>query len=249
MKDEYEKQARFFELGERYFWFSSQNAIVEAALRPRLARLAAATSGRALRILDLGCGPGNTLTRLTRWGTGFGMDYSRDALQFAQSKGVARVFTGDCTALPLSSGAVDCLVALDVLEHVEDDAAALAEVVRVLRPGGAFCFAVPAFMSLWRYHDEAYGHYRRYSRRGFVGLVRQAGLRIEACHFIKCAFFPPLWVLARLERRGVLARRDNFFVVPDWLNRLMAREIEWEIESGIAGIAPFGVSLLCVGAR
>ena len=249
MKDELAKQLRYFQLGESYFWLSSQNTIVERMLAPHLEQAARTVAPRAIRILDLGCGPGNTLQRFMRWGRVYGVDFSLDALAFARTKGVERVLSGDSTALPIAAGSIDCVLALDVIEHVADDEAALREIARVLRPGGVFLFAVPAFMTLWRYHDEAYGHYRRYTKADLCAKVRRAGLDITSCHFFKCAFFMPLWVLAMLERRGWIPRRDNFFEVAPWLNRVMAAEIVWEATSGLARWMPFGVSLLCLGRR
>ena len=249
MKDELAKQARFFELGETYYWFSSQNTIVERTLTPLAARLKADAGGRVLRILDLGCGPGNTLHRLMPWGDVFGADFSLDALAFARTKGIRRVFSGDSMAVPLASASIDCVVALDMLEHVEDDRAALDEIRRILRPNGAFLLAVPAFMALWRHHDEMYGHFRRYTRAELQRRVRDAGLVIDDTSFFKCAFFVPLWLMARAERLRVLPRRDNFFSLPAWLNRWLEREIVWEHESGLARRLPFGVSLLCAGRR
>ena len=249
MKDELDKQARFFHLGEQYFWLSSQNELVDRALRPDFRRLRQESGDRPLRILDLGCGPGNTLRRLLPEGHVFGFDYSLDALAFARTKGIQRVFSGESTALPVASATFDCVIALDVLEHVDDDGGALAEIARVLRPGGVFCFTVPAFMTLWRYHDQAYGHFRRYRKAELVHRVRAAHLDIHTCRFFKCAFFLPLLALARLERRGWIPRRDNFFTIPDWLNRLLAAEILWEDRSGLGRLLPFGVSLLCLGRR
>ncbi len=249
MKDEFDKQARFSQLGESYFWLSSQNTIVEEKLRPYLERAASQRAHGALRILDVGCGPGNTLLRFSRWGRVYGLDFSLDALAFARRKGVISVVSGDLTSLPISSQSIDCVLALDVLEHVSEDDAALSEMARVLRPGAFFFFTVPTFMSLWRHHDEMYGHYRRYSKAEFVDKVRRTGLRITSCHFFKCAFFPPLWVLARLEHFGLIPRRDNFLSVPKWLNRVMEAEIVWENRSGLARRVPFGVSLLCMGHR
>jgi len=249
MKDELDKQARFFHLGEQYFWFSSQNELVDRALRPNFRRLRQKCGQRPLRILDLGCGPGNTLRRLSSEGHVYGFDYSLDALAFARSKGIQRVFSGESTALPVASATFDCVIALDVLEHVDDDGGALAEIARVLRPGGVFCFTVPAFMNLWRYHDQAYGHFRRYRKAELVRRVRAAHLEIRSCRFFKCAFFLPLYALATLERRGLIPGRDNFFTVPNWLNRLLAAEILWEDRCGLGRVLPFGVSLLCLGQR
>lgn len=251
MKEELEKQARFFELGETYFWLAGQNDIVERVLGGYLGRLRAAAGGRPLRILDIGCGPGNTLHRLTGWGTVYGMDFSLDALAFARERGAARVLSGDAMALPVASESIDCVLALDNLEHVEDDEQALREIRRILRPGGAFLFTVPAFMALWRHHDVMYGHFRRYTKRDFAARVRRAGLHIEEHRLFKCAFFPPLWVLARAERllRDLVPPRDNFYRVPTWLNRLMRAEIVWEDRVRLTRLLPFGVSLICAGSR
>lgn len=250
MKDEPEKQARYFELGETYFWLASQNEIIEHELAPRLDQLRRGVD-RPLRIFDLGCGPGNMLRRLQGRGLAYGSDFSLDALTFARSKGLRLLLSSDSTALPFASGCFDCVVALDVLEHVEDDRAALREIARVTRPGGAFIFAVPAFPMLWRHHDVMYGHFRRYRRADFVARVRGAGLSVESCRFFKCAFFPPLLVLAKLERviASLAEPRDNFYTVPSWLNRMLSREIVLEERSGITRWMPFGVSLLCVGRR
>jgi SAM-dependent methyltransferase len=250
VKDEPEKQARFFELGETYFWLASQNDIVERELAPRLARLRRDLD-RRLRIFDMGCGPGNMLGRLQGHGDAYGSDFSLDALAFARSKGFRYLLSGDSTALPFTSAAFDCVVALDVLEHIEDDRAALREIARVTRPGGVFLFAVPAFPALWRHHDVMYGHFRRYRRADFVARVQSAGLAVESCRFFKCAFFPALLLLAKLERLLAPVRqpRDNFYTVPGWLNRVLSGEIVLEERTGLTRWLPFGVSLLCVGHR
>jgi len=251
VKDEPEKQKRYHQLGESYFWFASQNEIVEQTLQPYLSELRAKSVDGALRIFDLGCGPGNMLGRLQRFGTAIGSDFSREALAFARGKGLSRLLSADSTALPLSSGSIDCLVALDVLEHIEDDGAALREIARVLRVGGIFVFGVPAFPVLWRHHDVMYGHYRRYRKPEFVEKVGKAGLTVENCRFIKCGFFLPLLGLALLERWAprLMKGRDNFYPVPGWVNTLMAAEIIWEDRTRLNRRGPFGVSLLCVGRR
>jgi len=248
-KDEFHKQARFFHLGEEYFWLSGQNTLVERQLKPCLEAVARKAAPGAIRILDLGCGPGNTLTRFSRYGNVYGLDSSPHALSFTRSRGVKRIFSGECTAIPIASASFDCVLALDVLEHIADDESAMREIARVLRPGGLFFFTVPAFMSLWRYHDVMYGHHRRYTKAEFTEKVMRAGLEISSCHFFKCIFFPPLWVLAKLERLWLIPRRDNFYATPGWLNRLMEALIVWECESGFARHIPFGVSLLCFGHR
>lgn len=246
MKDERDKQERYYRLGEEYFWFAAQNAIVEEMLDRRLPT---ADDGRRLRLLDLGCGPGNMLGRLARRGHAVGSDFSVDALAFARTKGLRSLLSSDSTALPFPPCTFDAVVALDVLEHVKDDRTALSEVARVVRPGGVFLFVVPAFPALWRHHDVMYGHFRRYRRREILDKVRGAGLTIERCEYIKCAFFLPLFAIAQAERLGAAARRDNFYAASGWLNAALDAQIRWEHHAGLGRWLPFGVSLLCLGRR
>jgi SAM-dependent methyltransferase len=248
MKDQLAKQEQYYGLGEDYFWFRGHNAVVEEQVAAHLDR-AARGSSRTLRLVDVGCGPGNTIRRFSRWGRVLGIDYSLDALAFARRKGVTDVASADVTALPIASAAADGVLALEVLEHVEDDRAALREIARILRPGGIVAITVPAFMSLWRHHDEAYGHCRRYTKRELADRASSAGLEVISCQYFKCAFFLPMWTMAAWERAGFPNRRDSYVTVPSWLNRALAAEIVWEARSGLARHAPFGSALLCVGRR
>jgi SAM-dependent methyltransferase len=84
---------------------------------------------------------------------------------------------GEVAAIP--DGSVDYVYSLNVLEHIEDDRAALAEIQRMLRPGGRLLLYVPAFQVLFSSMDERVGHFRRYRRRALSDLVRAAGLHVE----------------------------------------------------------------------
>jgi hypothetical protein len=74
---------------------------------------------------------------------------------------------------------MDLVTAFDVLEHIEEDYLAAAEITRVLRPGGTALIAVPADMALWSAHDEAVGHVRRYTRATLTAAIAKGGLVIE----------------------------------------------------------------------
>lgn len=251
MKEDLAAQARYYELGETYFWLASHNDVAIRAISPHLFRLRQAQPGRPLRLLDLGCGPGNTLKRLEAWGITYGFDYSLAALAFARGKGVRRVVSGDSTHLPFRTGEIDCLVALEVFEHFADDRLVLVEAFRILRPGGLLLLTVPAFQLLWRTHDEMYGHHRRYTRKGVVDRVTGSGFTLVDCEFIKCAFFFPLLGLALVDRatRGWRRRDDDFFQVPGWLNTLLRLAIVWESRLRINRHLPFGASILCIGQK
>lgn len=81
----------------------------------------------------------------------------------------------------------DSLFAFDVLEHIEDDRAALMQWASWLRPGGVMVLSVPARMSLWTAGDEWAGHFRRYERDQLVKLVEECGLHVET---FECYGFP-----------------------------------------------------------
>jgi len=79
----------------------------------------------------------------------------------------------------MRTGSLDLVTAFDVLEHIEEDYLAAAEITRVLRPGGTALIAVPADMALWSAHDEAVNHVRRYDRDGLTQVIAKGGLVVE----------------------------------------------------------------------
>ncbi|TDC94614.1 class I SAM-dependent methyltransferase [Actinomadura sp. 7K507] len=106
------------------------------------------------------------------------IDLSPDAVALARAHGV-EAYEGDARYLPLPPCAYDLALALDVLEHIEEDERAAAEIARVLKPGGMALLSVPCDMALWSAHDVALGRVRRYTRRTLAELVEGAGLVLE----------------------------------------------------------------------
>jgi SAM-dependent methyltransferase len=96
----------------------------------------------------------------------------------AKSRGLS-VIRADARDLPVKSDSCGIVTAFDILEHIQEDYLAAAEIARVLRPGGTALIAVPCDMALWSAHDEAVGHVRRYTRPELSALVEKGGLTIE----------------------------------------------------------------------
>ena len=155
--------------------------------------------------------------------------------------------------VPLPDGALDYVTALDVLEHVPDDAAVVNGFRRLLKPGGLAVVTVPVGMELWSDWDRVLRHYRRYERRELCGLFRDEAWEIVYVNHTNMLVYPAVWLIrkwrALKEKLGLPppAKRSEDQVPPRWLNRIlqglfvgMAR---WRVP------LPFGVSLLLVARR
>jgi len=152
--------------------------------------------------------------------------------------------------VPLPDGSLEYVTALDVLEHVPDDAAVVMGFHRLLKPGGLAVITVPASMALWSDWDEALHHYRRYHRAQLRALFADSDWEVVHVNYTNVVVYPAVW-LVRKWRRWFPARKDRARsedqLPPAWLNAVLR---------GIfAGLAmwrvpfPFGVSLVLVARR
>ena len=131
----------------------------------------------------------------------------------------------------VGAGSIDYLFSFNVLEHIDDDAAALAEIHRVLKPGGRLFIYVPAFNSLYTSMDRLVGHRRRYRRPGLVRLIEDAGFQLEkAAYADALGFFATLLLRAfddgepaPLSRRLVRIYDRYFFPLSRLLSVPFAR--------------------------
>jgi SAM-dependent methyltransferase len=157
-------------LEDRHWWYRERRAILGKQLR----RIPG--TGRAL---DIGAaGGGNTRVLQAHGWHAVALEYSDSVADVAKARGISAI-RADARDLPLASGACGLVTAFDILEHIEEDYLAAAEIARVLRPGGAALIAVPCDMALWSAHDDEVGHVRRYDRSGLVSLIQKAGLTVE----------------------------------------------------------------------
>jgi SAM-dependent methyltransferase len=186
---------RMFEAEERQWWYSGQRAIALALLA------AAGGTGAGRRLLDAGCGTGYNLLALGGLGRATGVDLSPDAIAFCRERGV-RALRGSVLQLPFADACFDAVTSFDVLYHawVSDDRAAVAEMARVLRPGGVALVRVPALKALWGAHDVEVQSRHRYTRGELVALLAGAGLRVERATYCNSILFPLLFPRRTLDR-------------------------------------------------
>jgi SAM-dependent methyltransferase len=205
------------------------------------------------RVLDVGCGTGANAEVLAAPGRfTVGLDPSALALALARPGGHRAVLRGDGAALPFGDRSFDLVCALDVLEHLDDDAAAARELHRVLRPGGALVVFVPALRLLWGRQDEVSNHRRRYGRRQLGDLVTAAGLAVVRLTFFNTLLLPPILAARRVMRlvprlaRSV--RSENDLGGP-LANRVAGLIFSAETAFVCRANLPIGVSLACVARR
>lgn len=127
-------------------------------------------------VIDVGCGLGDVLEQLPEHFNLFGVDYARSNVAYAKQKlnGKAQIFESGIYSLPFESEYFDIALCLEVLEHIEDDAKAVSEISRILKPGGVLIAAVP-YTFYWKSYKKLLGHFRHYSRNSFTELLLKNG--------------------------------------------------------------------------
>ena len=169
-----------------------------------------------------------------------------------------RRFPAGCvlTEIDMASTALDgkvaCVTALDVLEHLADDARAVREFHRVLEPGGIAVITVPADMRLWSDWDESLLHFRRYDRSGLIALFDSSDWQLILCRYKNVVAYPAIYVMRRWRKVGQMGlgerRRVEDQIPPLWLNTLL--RLTYVVPAKAARLRPpFGVSLLLVARR
>ncbi|MBL8996385.1 MAG: class I SAM-dependent methyltransferase [Gemmatimonadetes bacterium] len=185
--------ARYAELYHRHWWWRAREAYLIHTLDRRFA------PGAAGDILDFGCGDGLFFPALAKYGEPYGIE-PEAALLDPAGPWRARISTDLLTVDPREAHRYGLIVALDVLEHLDDPASALHELVRRLKPGGTFIATVPAFQSLWTAHDDLNHHVRRYRRPELESLVTSAGLEVVRARYFFVWLALLKWLVVRKER-------------------------------------------------
>ena len=202
-------------------------------------------------VLDVGTSAGTNLRMLRDLGFDdvTGLDLSEDAIRFCLDKGLGTVKQGDVTAMPFADESFALVIASDIIEHVDDDARALAEIARVLRPGGTVLITVPAFPSLWGFQDEVGHHKRRYRMEPLVSRIEAAGLTLSERFHFNYLLFGPIWLARQLMKRWKHSYSSEGQINTPLMNRIFSRVFDFDTMTASRISPPFGVSILAIARK
>jgi SAM-dependent methyltransferase len=234
---------------EMHWWLTARRRLLLDFLR-RVCRGFSAPP----RLLDCGCGTGRLLRHLAEFARPVGVDDWPHRAPAGDEAGRCAFVRARIEELPFGDGAFDVVCAFDVLEHLDDDAAALLRLRRLLRAGGYLVLSVPAYRFLWDAQDDLAGHRRRYRLRELRRKLRRADFAVERATYFNTLLFPPaalvrLWRKARAWAGSPPAGSDFGLTPPGALNDLLRRIFLAEIPLLRRLDLPFGGSILCIARR
>ncbi len=158
-----------------YWWYRAREALLASVLMPHI--------GVPELVLDVGSADGPSVSWMQQHGRRIALDMDLDALTPGN-------ICGSALALPFRDGVFDVVAAFDVIEHCEPESTALAELARVLRPGGRMFLSVPAYTWAWTQFDVDAGHQRRYTRQGLTRSVGSVGMKVVRSSYVFAGTLP-----------------------------------------------------------
>ena len=233
------------ELEAESFWFRSRNELIVWAIRRYLPD--------ARSLFEVGCGTGFVLAGLRRAFPDLrltGGEVSLAGLEVAKRR-VHDIdfFQLDARRLPFEAE-FDVVGAFDLLEHVAEDEAAIAELTRAARPGGGVVITVPQHPRLWSQVDEFSRHKRRYTRHELVSKLEQGGLQVRMITSFVTLLLGPMWLSRLRSRRAATFDPLQEHRIGARANHLLERTMAVERSLIRRGVdLPIGGSLLVVAER
>lgn len=179
---------------DAHWWFASRTRALITLMDQFLPK----TPG--FRLLDVGCGAGNMIHHLSRYGQVKGLEIDPRPVKMARQRGYDVEQFDATQPMPFGDNSFDAVTTLDVIEHNQDDLAILADSFRVLKPGGHMIITVPALMWLWSHNDDINAHVRRYTAAELKQKLIQTGFTVRRVTYNNFFIFPLAAALILLRR-------------------------------------------------
>lgn len=227
---------------ERHWWYRARRevvaALIERAVKPP----------KSARLLEIGCGTGHNLAMLGKFGEVDALEVDDIARGMAEERLGRPVLSAPLPELAgLPDDRYDVVAALDVIEHIPDDDAALEGIARVLKPGGKLVMTVPAHQWMWSAHDVVNHHHRRYSKSDLKRLIEGSPLQLDLVGYLNSLLFP-VAVAQRLASK--ISGKDDANLAPPAEPINQALERVFAAERRVIGRVPLppGLSLFAVAS-
>ena len=189
------------ELDERHWWYRARREVLADLIRREV------KPPPKGGILEIGCGTGHNLEMLAAFGKVDALELDDEARAIAEKRLGRKVMSAPLPELAgVPDRRYDFIAALDVIEHIADDRAAIAAIAGKLKRGGKLLMTVPAHQWMWSAHDVVNHHKRRYSKQALRRLVEGSPLRLDRIGYFNSLLFP-LAVTERFASR--LRGKDN----------------------------------------
>jgi SAM-dependent methyltransferase len=233
---------------QTHFWYRGFRRFV----RPLLEQATAGLSRPQL--LDCGCGTGANLSLLQQYGDAVGFDLTRRGLEFALHHGHRRLAQASVTEVPFRSGWFDVVTSFDVLYCLPDQAevAAIAEMHRLLKPGGALVVNVAALEMLRGDHSILGGEIRRYTTGRLRSALEQGGFEVIRATYTNASIFPlvaGVRIWQRLRGLSQHPTHGDFFRPPMLVNSALSGALAAEALALRWTNMPIGSSVLCLARK
>lgn len=246
MRKSFDLLRQFEEIEKTHWWWEGRRKLIQLLLPER----------NDLKILDIGCGTGETLSYLKSikpQSKLYGVDPDPIAIGFSKIGNRGTIRKSSAEKLPFKSDYFHVVMFLDVLEHVKNQNKALQEAKRVLKPGGLIIITAPALKFIWSDHDIKQDHYRRYSRPEIKSLTEQVGMSLAFINYFNFLLSIPIICIRLFSRLPALKfmvsynNRVNYDIAKNNLiNSILTRIFLYEIVRIKSFNYPLGISVVAV---